>query len=77
MAVCQIHRYRGLAVRGRSYRSNVRSAIMRRQRRSNPLLQDLVREPDDQRSSKIRSMRRSGSAAPHSNWSPTVNAPRY
>ena len=30
----------------------------------------------NQRSSKIRSMRRNGSAAPHSNWSPTVKAPR-
>ena len=30
-----------------------------------------------QASSKMRSMRRSGSAAPHSNWSPTVNAPMY
>ena len=26
---------------------------------------------------KIRSMRRKGSAAPHSSWSPTVNADRY
>jgi len=26
--------------------------------------------------SRMRSMRRSGSAAPHSNWSPIVNAPR-
>ena len=28
-------------------------------------------------SSRMRSMRRSGSAAPQSNWSPTVNAARY
>lgn len=27
-------------------------------------------------SSRMRSMRRIGSAAPQSNWSPTVNAPR-
>src|SRR5690606_36936806 len=30
-----------------------------------------------QYSSRMRSMRRRGSAAPHSSWSPTVNAPRY
>jgi integrase len=30
-----------------------------------------------QASSRMRSMRRSGSAAPHSNWSPQVKAPRY
>jgi hypothetical protein len=28
-----------------------------------------------QLSIKMRNMRRKGSAAPHSNWSPTVNAP--
>ena len=28
------------------------------------------------RSSKMRTMRRSGSAAPHNSWSPTVNADR-
>src|SRR5258706_5034281 len=31
----------------------------------------------DHRSSRIRSVRRNGSAAPHNNWSPTVNAVKY
>src|SRR5690606_37754739 len=38
---------------------------------------DYLRCSAAQPSSRIRSMRRSGSAAPHSNWSPTVKADRY
>jgi hypothetical protein len=36
-----------------------------------------LQSPQNQRSSRIRNIRRNGSAAPHNNWSPTVNAPRY
>ncbi len=36
-----------------------------------------LQSPQNQRSSRMRNIRRNGSAAPHNNWSPTVNAPRY